>query len=195
MLELPELKGIESKFDIELWTILNELKITTFGLFSSKKIKITVNNYYSALLLLESQAKLNLASYPANHPLSVTGENIIISLQNFEGHLLRRYGKYIDHKNGDEKFESRSTNIITKVMCALSVDQIGIILRAADESKIILAKSLSLIFRMIVPFLSTKQNTNISWNSMRKSSYQIEQNDKDVAVATLEKMITKIRQY
>jgi hypothetical protein len=82
-----------------------------------------------------------------------------------------------------------------QVLCTLSVDQLGISLKAADDVKLLLSRSLSLIFKTIVPFLSTDQKKEISWESMRSSSYHPERTDRDVVIALLERMIRVIRAY
>ena len=82
-----------------------------------------------------------------------------------------------------------------KVLCALSVDQMGLVLRAADESKIIMARSLNAVFKQIVPHLSTASKENISWDSMRSKSYAAEKRDKEIVIQTLEQMIKKVREY
>lgn len=194
-LEIQQLEFIESKFDIELQGVLNDLKISTFYLFSSKKIRSTVAHYYESLQMLEEQALNNLAGYPSDHPLTSTGENLIIYIQNTGNAFKKRYGKYLSETTLNAGRNSKTPIVISKIMCRLSVDQLGIILRAADESKLIVASSISLIFRSIVPYLSTPKVKNISWNSMRKSTYQIEQSDKEIAVAMLEKLIVKIKEY
>lgn len=194
-LETQQLEIIEGKFSDELQKVLNDLKTNTFYLFSTKKIKAAVTNYYDSLLLLEKQAMANLAAYPNDHPLAVTGEQLILYIQTMSAAFKKRYGKYITQGNFAAIQERSSTPVISKILCKLSVDQIGIILRAADDSKVILASSLSIIFRSIVPYLSTEKIKQISWNSMRKSTYQIEQMDKEVAIATLEKLILKIKEY
>ena len=55
---------------------------------------------------------------------------------------------------GDEKKEN-------KLECDLSTDQIGIILRAADEARIVKSRSMSLVFQRIVPHLSTAFKINL----------------------------------
>jgi len=82
-----------------------------------------------------------------------------------------------------------------KVLCTLSTDQIGLILRAADESRILIARSLNSVFRAIVPFLSTQKKTDPSWKSMRTKSYEGEQRDKDIAIDALQEMIKRIKEY
>jgi hypothetical protein len=82
-----------------------------------------------------------------------------------------------------------------KVLCKLSVDQIGIILKACDENRVITAKSLSAVFRTIVPYLSTEKKKNLSWAAMRKSSYQFERSDVEAVIETMEKLIDRVRGY
>jgi hypothetical protein len=194
-LGIQQLLSIESKFDQDLQNVLKNLKSVTFYLFSSKKIKAIVTHFYDSMRLLEHQAMENLAGYVDNQPLAATGENLVLSLQNAAAVLKKRYGKYVIDKFTEDLVIPRQPIAISKILCKLSVDQIGIILKAADDAKLIIASSISVIFRSIVPFLSTENMKNISWNSMRKSTYHIEQIDKDVAIATLEKLILIIKNY
>ncbi|OJW81819.1 MAG: hypothetical protein BGO69_15060 [Bacteroidetes bacterium 46-16] len=83
----------------------------------------------------------------------------------------------------------------SKVLCVLSTDQAGIILRAADELKILIARSLNEVFKTIVPHLSTPYKEELSYDSMRSKSYAAEERDKEIAIETLEKIIEKIRSY
>jgi len=82
-----------------------------------------------------------------------------------------------------------------KLECDLSADQIGIILRAADEARVVKSRSMSLVFKKIVPHLSTAFKRDLSYQSVRSKSYNAEDNDKTIAILTLEKMIKKIRSY
>lgn len=82
-----------------------------------------------------------------------------------------------------------------KLECDLSVDQIGLILRAADEARVVKSRSMSLVFQSIVPHLSTAFKKDLSYQSVRSKSYNAEDNDKNIAIITLEKMIKKIRSY
>lgn len=82
-----------------------------------------------------------------------------------------------------------------KMECDLSCDQIALILRAADESRVVKARSMSQVFKSIVPYLSTPFKKELSYQSVRSKSYNAEDRDKAVAIKTLEKMITKINGY
>jgi len=194
-LEFQQLEVIAGQFDQELQSVLRNLKASTFYLISSKKIKATVTQYYDSLVLLERQAMENLAAYPEGHPLVTTGETIIFCIRNMGIVFKKRYGKYITETGIDSGITPAKRMVVSKLLCKLSADQIGIILKAADDTKTVLASSMSVIFRSVVPYLSTDKNKNLSWDSMRKSTYHIEQSDKDVAIATLEKLILKIKGY
>jgi len=91
----------------------------------------------------------------------------------------------------DEKDELKQN----KIECILSSDQIGLILRASDESRIIRAKSMSQVFKTIIPHLSTPFKKDLSYQSVRSKSYNPEERDKEIAIEILEKIIIKIQSY
>lgn len=82
-----------------------------------------------------------------------------------------------------------------KIACDLSADQIGLILRGADETRLIKARSMNLVFQTLVPHLSTPFKQELSYSSLRSKSYNAEDRDKEIAIAALEKIIKKIRTY
>ncbi len=92
-----------------------------------------------------------------------------------------------------EKIPQKSDS--QKVLCILSVDQMALVLRSADDLKIVMARSLNTVFKTIVPHLSTPYQDNISYDSMRSKSYAAETRDKEIVVQTLEQMIKKIKEY
>lgn len=83
----------------------------------------------------------------------------------------------------------------TKLLSVLSVDQMALILRAADDLKIVMARSLNSVFKNIVPYLSTPYQENISYDSMRSKSYSAEMRDKEIVIETLQQMIKRINEY
>ena len=93
------------------------------------------------------------------------------------------------------KFEEKHELIKNKIECILSSDQIGLILRASDESRILKAKSMNHVFKTIVPHLSTSQKKDLSYASMRSKSYSAEERDKEIAIKTLERIIKHIKEY
>lgn len=98
-----------------------------------------------------------------------------------------QFTKSIIQKNKSEE--------LSKIKCALSVDQLSLFLRAADESKVIIARSLNDLFKQIVPYLSTTHKANISYDSMRSKSYSAETRDKETVINALEQMIKNIKEY
>ncbi|WLD24352.1 hypothetical protein NU10_02810 [Flavobacterium dauae] len=91
--------------------------------------------------------------------------------------------------------EKKNPSPESKVLCTLSGDQIALLLRAADEVRMLSARSLTAVFRSIVPHLSTRQTPDLSYESIRSKSYNAEQTDKEVTIHTLRRMIQKIQDY
>lgn len=82
-----------------------------------------------------------------------------------------------------------------KILSMLSVDQMALILRSADDLKILIARSMNAVFKAIVPHLSTSNKEDISYDSMRSKSYSAETRDKQIAIETLQQMIDRIEEY
>ena len=86
-------------------------------------------------------------------------------------------------------------SVAKKVKVNISTDQIALFLRACDESRLIEARSLSQVFRQIVPHLATPAKTELSYDSVRSKSYNAEERDKEALVLLLQKIITKVKSY
>jgi hypothetical protein len=82
-----------------------------------------------------------------------------------------------------------------KVLVDLSSDQLGLLLRAADEMRLLVGRSMRSVFKAIVPFLSTPYTEEPSWDNMRTKSYGPEDRDKEVVIGVLEKLIKKVASY
>jgi len=91
--------------------------------------------------------------------------------------------------------EDDETGVLDKVTLMLSSDQIGLILRGADEARVILAKSMSDVFRKVVKHLSTPRKKDLSYSAMRSKVYSVEDRDKQLAIEALQKIIKKISEY
>lgn len=113
-----------------------------------------------------------------------------------EINFLERKLEMSNRANFEDKNEGELSLILeNKMECDLSADQIGLILRAVDESRIVKARSMNHFFKMIVPYLSTPFKKDLSYQSVRSKSYNAEDRDKDIAVQTLERIIKKINSY
>lgn len=112
---------------------------------------------------------------------------------------LEEKGKLDESANGQimvrQKVQPPEVKTEDKLRCSLSSDQTGLILRAADELRILVARSMTEVFRSIVPYLATPHNDNLSYNGMRSKSYVAEEKDKEKAIEALERMIKKIKDY
>jgi len=113
----------------------------------------------------------------------------------------RRYWKSQELKaskigeQSNKFLSSTGVDAETKMLCNLSSDQLALILRAADEARIVKARSMSAVFKTIVPYLSTPFKKELSYQSVRSKSYNAEDKDKEIAIVTLEKIIKKIKTY
>ena len=104
-----------------------------------------------------------------------------------------KYQPEVKKKTSDQKY--LASNVKNKVVFALSSDQVALLLRAADETRILSARSLNAVFQSIVPYISTKKKADLSYRSVRTKSYNAEEGDKAIAIRTLQKMIEKIQDY
>lgn len=94
-----------------------------------------------------------------------------------------------------KRTDNAPLHIQEKVKVNLSSDQIALILRACDESRVLEARSMSQVFKKIIPFLSTPSKAELSYDSVRSKSYIAEERDKEIAIETMEKIILKIKSY
>jgi hypothetical protein len=104
------------------------------------------------------------------------------------------YTAMFGEQKGSRRLPEPGGGLRAKISCDLSVDQLGLILRAADESRLIRSGSLSYIFKKIVPYLSTKSREDLSWDSMRSNTYHPEERDKVIAAEAIRGLIARIEQ-
>jgi hypothetical protein len=187
-------KELSEQFRLEARRIFAALKSQTFGLFSDRKVRTVAGRYLSAVRLLLDQARVHETAYPKNNAGRSIIRDIIGCLEELELQIQKRYGTLLT-KSENTGLVSDTPPPIFKMLCRLTVDQLGIILRAADDAKVIVSNSISMIFKTIVPYLSTENRKDISWDSMRSNSYHPEESDKQIAIEALEKLINKIRDY
>jgi hypothetical protein len=82
-----------------------------------------------------------------------------------------------------------------KVTCRLSTDQTALILRASQELNVLVSKSMNQLFKKIVPYLSTANKSNLSYDAMRSKAYSVEERDREIVIETLKKIIKCIEEY
>ena len=77
----------------------------------------------------------------------------------------------------------------------LSVDQLGLLTRAADDARLVLGHSFSRICADLAPYLASREKERLSAASLRSNAYVGEEHDKKEAIRMLEKMIQFIKGY
>jgi len=194
-LQSGELAQLQDQFQSELRKIFISLKTKTFWTYSVKKKKAVLQQYAEAIRHIKIQAAFNMNLYPENSPIKTTGGAILAYLDELLQGIEKRYGAFLMQIMAPAEQTALPNAAIFKLICALSVDQIGIILKAADDVKLVVSRSLSMVFKSIVPHLSTMNKSDLSWDSMRSNSYHPEERDKQAAILALEKLIRKIREY
>jgi len=194
-LQIDELAVLQQQFQTEVRQVIGSLKAQTFWIFSEKKKKAVLQQYAEAVQLLKRQAAFNQDHYPENSLLKTTGKVIITYIDELSHTIEKRYTVCQPEKALTHERPAPLNSGIAKIICKLSVDQMGIILKAADDVKLLVSRSLSMVFKSIVPYLSTANKSELSWDSMRSNSYHPEQRDKEAAIAALETLIRKIREY
>jgi hypothetical protein len=190
-LKPPELIAIRERIPEEFSRISAKLKTQAFRLYSSKQVKVVAGHYDQSIRLLRQQMQINLAQFTESGPLRDTCQQLIDHLNELEQSIHQRYETFFSAPPPDHP---RSPTLY-KVVCRLSVDQIAIILKAADDIKLVVTRSFSQVLKSIVPFLSTTRFEDFSWKSARSSTYKMEDSDKTIAIKTLEALISKIREY
>jgi len=189
-LESQELKTIRERLSEEFSRITATLKNQAFSLYSNEKVKVVASHYDQAVRLLRQQIQINLAQYPEKGSLRDTGQQLLDHLNEFHQSFHQRYQTYTEPPSNNPESQA-----LFKVLCRLSVDQIAIILKAADDIKLVVTRSFSQVLKSIVPFLSTERFKDFSWKSARSSTYKMEDGDKTIAIESLEALISKIREY
>jgi hypothetical protein len=170
------------------------LKRQSFCLLPVKRYKAVVTGYYQYLLKSRDQVVLFLPAYPEGHPVLALCHETLEQLEELIQQVRIWYGPLLpDGAHGEKRPEAITPSF--KILCRLTVDQVAIVLKAADEVRLLTARSFSLVLRTIVPFLSTERLQDFSWKSARSSTYKMEGSDKEIAIRALEALIEKIRQY
>jgi len=196
---LEELSNWQQQLRSETSNIWKNLKSQVFSLRSQKKLTAMLARYEESLDELKRQAMINMSAYPEDDPLNTFCGQVLSELGQLQTQFRRRYARYLtagpNHPHMRPSRPVQENETLYKVTCRLSVDQIAIILKAADDTRLLTARSFSLVLRSITPFLSTERMPNFSWKSARSSTMKMEEKDKQVAAAALEQLIKQIRAY
>lgn len=205
--DLTMITSIQSKAIIKKATeqtalVQSQFTVQIFSLTKERQIKILVGNYYSSLLFLLDKIKEINNNIDANKDnIKEVTATFICCLDELITFIESRFPNYLvaSAQCIEEKIKESVTMAplfpSDKVLCKLSTDQTALILRASTELKILISKSMNHLFKTMVPFLSTPNKVNISYNAMRSKAYIFEQRDKEIAIETLERIIKQIKEY
>lgn len=193
-------KAIIKKATEQTFLIQSQFTVQVFSLTKEKQIKILVGNYYSSLLfLLDKITEINSSNDEHREYLKEVTTTLISCLDELITFIESRFANYLNKPFPIIEKKITESSVIdsssTKVLCKLSTDQTALILRASDELKILISKSMNHLFKTIVPFLSTPNKVDLSYNAMRGKAYIPEERDKEIAIETLERMIKQIKEY
>lgn len=201
-----EVLTILEKVPIESLQVQAELTTQIFALYKESQVQHLVSKYHDALLNLRD-AILSYKDNPSYNPEQLEGLDGLLQscLEDLINFIENRFGAYIrptqpTASSGQEKIElpqkqTAAADDKHKVLCTISADQIALILRAADESQIIKARSMNAVFKFIIPYLSTPHKENLSAAAVRSKAYNPEEADRDAAITALQKIIRKIQGY
>lgn len=190
-----ELVLLSDKFRTESRQIFSSLKAQTFQLFSAEAIRVLAGQYDLTVHILLLQVKNNSQYLPQNAGFQQTCNFLLSGLGELRRQIRIRYADFLPKDPPKGLPGTAVPAAAYKINCKLSVDQLGIIFRSADETKVIIAGSFSAVCQTVAPYLSTERRENIAWDSMRSNSNRPEERDKAVVIAALEKMIGKIKEY
>ncbi|GIQ57869.1 hypothetical protein Flavo103_10050 [Flavobacterium collinsii] len=193
-------KAIIKKATEQTFLIQSQFTVKVFSLTKEKQIKILVGNYYSSLLfLLDKITEISNSNDRHREHLKKVTTTLISCLDELITFVELRFANYLNKPFPiiEKKiYESSAVDSSSsKVLCKLSTDQTALILRASDELKILISKSMNHLFKTIVPYLSTESKVDLSYNAMRSKAYTAEERDKEIAIETLERMIKQIKEY
>ena len=189
-----QLETINGYLPVEMRKIRTSMKEQAFSLYQTEQVKILAGNYYFSIQCLRRRAEENLAGYPLTGMFRQTGEQIIVYLIELEGLIRERYDNDLSNLTaGAADYSIKETAGTVKL--GISVDQIGILLRAAFDVHLVLGSSFRKACKVIAPAIATEHKQAISWDSMRSNAGRPENRDMEIAIALLEKMIGKIKDY
>lgn len=174
-----------------IWRLLKQQR---FRMLVKKRESALVLFYKEYLIKTREQLRLSVTLSRADTSRVLFTESILEELDALLQRMEHWYGP-VSALETKYNIAPEAVNPSFKIICRLSVDQVAILLKAADEVRLLAARSFSLVLRTLVPFLSTERLQDFSWKSARSSTYKMEGTDKDIAIRALETMIAKIREY
>ncbi|MFV8353874.1 hypothetical protein [Flavobacterium sp. XS2P14] len=140
-------RAIIEKAAEQTFLIQSQFTVQVFSLTKEKQIKILVGNYYSSLLfLLNKITEINSRNDLHRDNLKEVITTLISCLDELIIFVESRFAAYLGAPSQIIQSKTNNLSLIdfpsSKVLCKLSTDQTALILRASDELKILISKSL-----------------------------------------------------
>lgn len=189
-----EIELIRRSLRGEFRLVWGVLKQQSFCLLPMKRYQAVVTGHYQYLLKSRDQVVVFLPAYAEGHPVLSLCHLVLEQLEELIQQVIRWYGPLLPGESPGEK-RPGTVSPSFKILCRLTVDQVAIVLKAADEIRLLTSRSFSLVLRTIVPFLSTERLQDFSWKSARSSTYKMEGSDKEMVIRALEALIEKVKEY
>ncbi len=107
---------------------------------------------------------------------------------------------YLEKKHQFEVFplqpqELRGAGELPKAQLIMNADQIAVLIRALADTGKVASASVNHFFKAVVPWVSSRRQTDLSWQSMRKRSYAPEDKDKQAVMRLLKEMEQIVEGY
>ena len=190
-----EQEQIIQQLTLEARQVFTSLKARTLLRLGRKKITLIAEQYCYTVDELISSAEKNLTAYLPDSLLSQTGRTVLTELLELRAAIGKRYRRYLPASGNDGNPLTAIPELSFKLLFQLSADQLSIFLRAAYEIGVIAERSLSRMFVVITPYLSSREQEVLSAESMRSHSGRAEKNDKDTVIGVLQRIIDQIKGY
>lgn len=199
-----DLAAFFDKVPMESLQIQVELTTKIFSLNKENQARHIINKYYQALLSLRETLAVyqNISEFQPEIILRLELQlhNCLTELISF---IETRFKAYLhshqeipeDKQKQNGKQAEMKIESAQRILCTLSADQIALILRGADESQVLKARSMTAVFKFIIPFLSTPHKQQLSAAAVRSKAYNPEDADRSAAIEALQKIIKKIESY
>lgn len=194
-LAVKDLENLSSHLTEETRRVENGLKARTFSLKCKAEIQTVAEQYYLTARQLLGQALGNLNAYARNRRLLKVGLEVKAVLEASCERIRSRYQHYLPESLAAELNMAGMPEILFKLLIRLSGDQIGILIRAAYEGKLIDAPSKRAAYKALAPFLSTPNKEALSDDSLRSNAGRPEIKDLDAVVNVLQKLMEIVRDY
>ncbi|TWR26770.1 hypothetical protein FPZ42_06960 [Mucilaginibacter achroorhodeus] len=188
---LQEAENIRQYFLKEIRMVYQQLKADVFKRNYMDNSEAVISAYLKNLSYLISDLRAFVSAIDDDRSLNGLASDILNGLETLEAEISWRFASQLKGLKENANVDKASI----KVLCNLSVDQIGLLLKAADEIRLCSAKSFSQLLRHIVPYLSTDRMETFSWKSARSSTYKVEAHDIEVTLEVLQKLMAKIKDY